>query len=149
MVHALQETHEQLLECLSATARHVDIISSNLEPVLLSDAAISSALTNLARRGPHTRIRLLASNLSAQEIASHPLLLLAKRLTTAIELRLLTEHPEWPEATWIVCDQSDGVLLSTRNKLSRRLQRAEAKAMAGRFERLWQAAIPSPEMRQF
>ena len=146
----LQETRSLLLQLIADTSRHVDIACTHLEPLLLSDEALAAALTALARRGSHTRIRLLASHVTAQELSSHKLLLLAKRLTTAMEFRLLVEHPEWPDATWILCDQSQGLVFNSRAHRAYLVpDRARAKSMTDRFERLWQAAGPSPEMRQF
>lgn len=149
-MQALAETQQRLLDSIVKASRHVDIVSNDLEPVLLDNEAVVSALIRLARRGANTRIRLLVAQLNPASASSHKLLLLAKRLTTAIELRVVTDHPEWPDATWVICDQSDGIIVNSRKRLSRHVHsRAEAKAMADQYERLWQSAEPSPEMRQF
>lgn len=149
-MEALNETRQRLLDSLADTTRHVDILSTDLEPLLLDDELVTSAITRLVRRGARSRIRLLVSRLDTNIIGSHALVLLAKRLTSAMELRVLDDHPEWPSATWVICDQAAGVVVHTRNRLSRPVSgRAEAKAMTEQFERLWQSAQHSPEMRQF
>ena len=146
----LKETRQGLLETLADTTRHVDILSVDLAPLLLDDDSVISALTQLVRRGPRSRIRLLVSRLDGKMVGSHTLVLLAKRLTSAIELRVLDDHPEWPNATWVICDQAAGVVVNTPKRLSRTITgRAEAKIMSDQFERLWQSAELSPEMKQF
>lgn len=146
----LKETRQGLLDTLADTTRHVDILSPDLEPPLLDDDSVISALTQLVRRGSRSRIRLIVAQLDAKIVGSHRLVLLAKRLTSAIELRVLDDHPEWPNATWVICDQVAGVVVSTPKRQSRPITgRAEARVMTDQFERLWQSAELSPEMRQF
>jgi hypothetical protein len=145
----LQESRHLLEELLAQTSRHVDIVSPSLEPHLFAAPAVIDALTTLARRGRNTRIRVIIEQLDPQQFEGHRLLALAKRLTTAMSVKVLNSHPEWNRESVVICDRSAGLLLVPQDKRSRLFSsRAEAQRWAETFERLWLAAEESPELRQ-
>jgi len=148
-MHALNESRTALLTLLADTSRHVDIVSPNLEPLLFSDPDVLAALAALARRGRHTRIRILIEQLDPVLFEGHKMLALAKRLTTAMSVRVLNSHPEWKRETVVLCDSTAGLLVIPENKRTQVFSnRADAKRWSETFERLWFAAEESPELRQ-
>lgn len=145
----IDEARERLLAMLSATSRHVDILSPQLEPLLLDDDEVATALVKLARRGRNTRIRILLAEFRPALESGHRLLALSRRLSTAISLRVLPEHSEWNGETVVVCDRSRGLLLKLDEHRWLPLETTpDAAREAERFDRLWLAGEPSPELRQ-
>lgn len=146
----LKNARETLVAQLEQASRHVDILSPSLEPHLLDDQAVVDALTRLARRGRQSRIRILVSGIEPVEMAAHKLLAVARRLSTAVTVKVLDTHPEWNGETVVLVDRSSGLLVSTQERRAHTLaDRAEAQRWAERFERLWLAGHESPELRQF
>jgi hypothetical protein len=146
----IQQIQDALLSMLADTSRHVDILSTTLEPLVLDNEAVAGALTQLARRGRNTRIRMIVADLRPLLDSGHHLLALSRRLSTAMTLQLLPQHSEWQGETLILCDRSQGMTLKLSEHRWRALHSpAEANSEAERFDRLWLASEPSPELRQF
>ncbi len=146
----LDDAREQLISMLSSTARHVDILSPLLEPLLLDNEVVASKLTQLARRGRTTRIRMILAEERPVLETGHQLVSLSRRLPTAMSVKVLPQHSEWNGETLVVCDAKQGLLLKLDEHRWRQLDSAaEASREAERFERLWHAAEPAIELRQF
>lgn len=144
------ELKQLLLNMLDETRRQVDILAVQLEPLLLDDEQVALRLAKLARRGRHTRIRILVGELRAVMQSGHQLLALSRRLSTSMEIRVLAEHSEWNAETLVICDRSDGLMIKTRDHRWQLLaHQADARREAERFDRLWLAGELSPELRQF
>ena len=145
----LSDARERLLAMLSETSRHVDILSPQLEPLLLDDDEVMTALVRLARRGHNTRIRVLLAELRPVLESGHRLLALGRRLSTAVTVRVLSEHSEWNGETAAICDRREGLLLNLSEHRFRPLDTApDGMREAERFDRLWLAGETSPELRQ-
>ena len=150
MAKPLQGLRERLLEQLADASRHVDIASPHLEPALFDSDAVASGLTALARRGAQTRIRLLIEEDQPGAYEFHRLVALSRRLSTAISLRVLPEHPEWNRETIVVVDRACGLIVNPAERKSQVLDtRVKAQRWAETFERLWHAGRESQELRQF
>ncbi len=149
-MESLQNSRIELLALLADTSRHVDIMSPRLEPALFDDPEVTEALTALARRGRQTRIRVLLEGIEPIQLEGHRLLALARRLTTAMSVRVLNAHPEWNRETVVICDRHAGLLLVPADKRSHVFaSRADAQRWSETFDRLWLAARETPELRQF
>jgi hypothetical protein len=71
-------------------------------------------------------------------------------LSTAISLRVLSEHPEWNRETIVVVDRTCGLIVNPAERKSQVLDtRVQAQRWAETFERLWHAGRESQELRQF
>ncbi|MEP5764730.1 MAG: GNAT family N-acetyltransferase, partial [Halieaceae bacterium] len=97
------------LELARTARRHLRIYSYRLDPDVFDNGEMVSALTALARRGRFSEIRILISDAKPMAQQGHRLLSLARRLSSTISIRVLTEHPELPDATYLVRD-GDGVV---------------------------------------
>jgi hypothetical protein len=80
----------------------------------------------------------------------HGLLELARRLPSGIELRTLTQHPDWAGDTQVLRDRS-AVLAHPGGEGNHGVYRPHdrgwcATALA-RYEELWRVASPDPELR--
>ena len=144
----LEKNRESLLALLADTSRQVDILSPQLESALLDNDVLCEHLTRLARRGRHTRIRVLVTEIKPLIETGHRLIALARRLKTAMEIRTLEYHPQWNGETVVLLDRSTGLLLKARDKQSRVIEsRPEAQRLAEQFDRLWSSSHPTLELR--
>lgn len=144
----LAKSRESLLALLADTSRQVDILSPQLESALLDNDALCEQLTRLARRGRHTRIRVLITEIKPIIETGHRLIALARRLKTAMEVRTLEFHPQWNGETVVLLDRSRGLVLKARDRQSRVIDsRTDARRLAEQFDRLWLASHPTPELR--
>lgn len=146
----LRHAHEDLLALLEGASRHVDILSPALEPHLFDHDDVVAAITRLVRRGRQSRVRILISGLEPVQFEAHKLMALARRLTSAVSVKVLDSHPEWSGETAVLVDGCEALILQPSTKQVRRLEgRADVQRWQGCFDRLWIAAHESPELRQF
>ena len=138
-----------VLEQLASTSRHVTILSPDLKPQVLNSAPVVDGLALLARRGRQSRIRLLMGHFQPAQMNSHLLVQLARRLTSAVELKVLSEHPQWQGETVILFDRSSALIWKDTPGASAMLApRAIATRWHETLEQLWTAADHSPDMRR-
>ena len=81
----------------------------------------------------------------------HRLLQLSRRLSSSIAIRVLEEHPELPEATYVVRD-NDGVVYKPDELghpgFYEPDSRASAKKFVEGFDALWRLGERDPRLRQ-
>ncbi|EED34586.1 conserved hypothetical protein [Luminiphilus syltensis NOR5-1B] len=143
------DSRQALIALLENATRHVDVLSPDLAPTLLNDEVVISCLTELVRRGRQTRIRLLVTRVRPLKEMGHRLLALALRVPSTVNLHELERHPEWPQDTVIVVDRQAGMYSGAEDTAFRTLDgAAAARSQAERFDRLWTASAPSPELRR-
>ncbi len=138
-----------VLEQLANASRHVSILSSDLTLPILNSPSVINELAILARRGRQSRIRLLVGQFHPAHMNNHPLVQLARRLTSCMALKVLSEHPQWRGETVILCDRSNALIW--RDAPSSEVTLASRPVAAHwheTIEQLWTAADDSPEMRR-
>lgn len=141
---------ESVIRLVEDSRRHVDILATHLTTPAFADADLPSALTRMVRRARQARIRLLVGALEPGRADHHPLILLSRRLPSAIAVRELATHPEWSGETVILGDGHLGLISGSDDKQLNQLgSAARARQWQERFDRLWLAARESPELRQF
>jgi len=83
------------------------------------------------------------------QMNSHLLVQLARRLTSAVELKVLSEHPQWQGETVILFDRSSALIWKdTPGAPVTLAPRAIAARWHETLEQLWTAADHSPDMRR-
>lgn len=137
---------------LARTARrHLRIYSYRLDHDVFDSAELAAAVSELARRGRYSEIRILVSDARPMVQRGHRLLQLSRRLSSTIAIRVLEEHPELPEATYVVRD-GDGVVYkpddSGRPGFFEPDSRASAKKFVEGFDALWRWGERDPRLRQ-
>ena len=150
MIESPEALQATLLAHVAETSRHVDIISNNFLPTIFSNEPLVAELTRLVRRGRQTRIRVLLQAFDSHALAGHRLIALARRLTSAIQVRCLPTHPEWPSHSWVIFDQNAGLdIIPTPPPRATKLTRADARHCSDTFDRLWLVGHEPIEMRRF
>jgi predicted GNAT family N-acyltransferase len=95
---------------LAQTARrHIRIYSALLDPMVFDNEELASAMTALVRRGRFSDIRIIINDARPMATRGHRLMSLSRRLSSTIKIRVIEEHPQLPEATYLV-RENDGVV---------------------------------------
>jgi predicted GNAT family N-acyltransferase len=131
--------------------RHLRIYSHRLDHKVFDNPELASALTRLVRRGRQSDIRILVNDAKPMTSRGHRLLELSRRLSSSISIRVLDEHPELPEATFVVRD-NDGILYKPdergANGFYEPASRASAKRFVTSFDALWRWGQNDPSLRR-
>lgn len=153
-VHRLvqsQDTVDWLREFSRRAARTVDIFSQQLTPVLFADTELLDNLSALARRDARSRVRMLIRDTRPLQKGTHPLVQLARRLPSSIEIRRYTEGANDATSGFFCADGSDLIKFSDESVpagFARRGARAESRALLDEFSRLWEhGSEADPDLR--
>jgi len=120
--------------------RTIDIFSQQLVPVLYGDDEFVSLLSALARRGPQTKVRILVRDPRQLYGRDHPLVVLAQRLPSHIQLRTCLEDNPETQMGFFCVDATHLVHFLDEPNLggyARHGARAESRQLLGEFEHLW------------
>ena len=138
------------LELAQTARRDLRIYSAVLDPAVFDSAELNTAITALARRSRSSNIRILINDARPVVENGHRLLTLSRRLTTSMKMRVLDEHPDLPEASFLVRD-SDGVVYKPDERGSNGFyepdSRASAKRFVEQFDRLWHWGETDPRLQ--
>ncbi len=139
------------LELARSASRNLRIYSYYLDHDVFDNQAFTDAVSALARSGRYSDIRILISDPKPLVSRGHRLLQLSRRLSSSIAIRVLAEHPELPEATYVVRD-NDGVIYKpderSRDGFYEPGSRASAKKFVEGFDALWRWGERDPRLRQ-
>ena len=140
-----------LAQALADTARRsLRIYSARLDHEVFDRQEMASAMTKLARRGRLSDVRILVSDARPIVSRGHRLLEIARRLSSTVSIRVLDEHPELPEATYVVRDNS-GVLYKPDDRGRAGFYEPDSRASTSRFvdqfDRLWRWGEIDPRLR--
>jgi predicted GNAT family N-acyltransferase len=131
--------------------RHLRIYSHSLDHEVFDNSELTSAMTALVRRGRQSDIRILVNDARPMTIRGHRILELSRRLSSTIGIRVLDQHPELPEATYVVRD-NDGILFKPdergANGFFEPASRASARRFVESFDVLWRWGRQDPRLRR-
>lgn len=138
------------VELAESAARHIRILSPQLDHAVFDNRELADALSRLARRGRESLVRILVSDSRPVVHRGHRLLELARRLPSKVKLQKLAEHPEWKGET-IVTRDTDGVLYKPGDADHAAFYEPASRASTRRhvelFEELWRHSAPDVEFR--
>ena len=131
--------------------RNIRIYSANLDHDVFDRRELAAAMTALARRGRLSEVKILVSDARPMVSRGHRLLEIARRLSSTITIRVLPQHPELPDATYLVRDH-DGVVYKPDERGANGFyepdSRASAKRFVDSFDYLWRQGQTDPRLRQ-
>jgi hypothetical protein len=142
-VHTLQHPSDVLpflRSFASSAVRTIDIFSHQLASPIYNDDELVEAISQLARRGPQTKIRILVRDTRSLQGADHPLVRLAQRLPSHIIIRAYTEGAQDAQMGFFCADAAQVVHFLDEADLkgyARRNARAEARRLLTEFDHLW------------
>lgn len=142
-VHPLLHPSDTLVfmrEFAATALRRLDIFSHQLTPSLYGDTELTELISQLARRGPQTQVRILVRDPRPLYGTDHALVRLAQRLPSHVHIRAYTEGTSDSLLGFFCADAAHLVHFLDEPNLSgyaRRNARAESRHLLTEFERLW------------
>ena len=141
---------ERVVELCQSAARHLYILSPNLDPAVFDSSELSEAMSALARDSRQTEIRLLVHDIRALATRGHRLLSLARRMPSSLHMRKIADHPLWKGQTLVLRDRN-GVLYkpgdADHDAFYQPDSRAYAEQYLEQFEELWRFSEEDPNLR--
>lgn len=138
------------LQLAQSARRDIRIYSALLDPRVFDTDELSSALTTLARQSKQSTIRILINDAGPVAQRGHRLLSLSRRLSSFVKMRVVKEHPDLPDATFVVRD-TDGVVYKpderARGGFYEPDSRASAQRFVEQFDRLWHWGESDPRLQ--
>jgi predicted GNAT family N-acyltransferase len=128
------------LELALTARRSLSIYSQQLDREVFDNPEMVSAITALARRSRDSDVRILINDPRPMIKQGHRLLELARRLSSTVHIRVIEEHPELPEATFMLRD-NDGTVYKPDERRQTGFyepdSRAAAQSHIEKFDDLW------------
>jgi predicted GNAT family N-acyltransferase len=142
-----------LLAGISRARRHIQIVSSLLDPLLFERAEFVTAISGFVRGARSAQVRILLGDSSQIVARGHRLVELARRLDSRIAIRRLPpvgDSPESGEMSFVTWDDQGYWLLPDFREyqaLHDFDDPVQAARLMERFERLWNRSAADPELR--
>ena len=134
----------------SLAERELRILSPTLDPRCFDNDEFRSAALAFIRRHPRSTIRIIVREARPLVQRGHRLIDLARRATSSVHLRCLSEHPDWPGDQLVLRDRSALLYLAgddVRHGSYRTDDPGRCENERLRFEELWKAGSEHPEFR--
>lgn len=141
---------ELAVELCSSAAREICILSPRLDHQAFDKPDLVEAIGILIRSSRQTRVRILVADSRGLASRGHRLLLLARRLSSSVQIQKLAEHPQWKNETIVIRDR-DGVLYKPGDSDHEGFYEPSSRASTQRhlelFEELWRHSEQDVELR--
>jgi hypothetical protein len=155
-VHRHPKTRDEIraavVELLESARHEFVLVNPALDGGLWNSAALGSALSHLATRHAHNRIRLVIEDTEHMLAACTRLVELARRLSDQIQIRRLGEVHHGLSEMFAVADR-DGCLVQNEVSILDATLDLGAPRIAAplvrRFNEIWDAAEPVPGLHGF
>jgi predicted GNAT family N-acyltransferase len=141
-----------LIALLRQAQHRVLILSKDLESKTLDHPQVLEALSGLARKSRSTFVRILIHDPKAAVAESNQLLVLSRRLTTSIEIKMLNPEIDFPEQVYVLTDEQGLVLRHSYESWEGFCCYSDSgtvKRLTEEFQRLMAFAEISQELRNF
>ncbi len=128
--------------CVAKAHRSIDLFSHHLTPGLYSGEALVDAVSALARSGAQCKVRILIRDSRPLHGTRHPLLLLAQRLPSHIEVKVLAEDLAKLNIAYLIVDQAHVVYFNDEANSQGFISedaRAEAQSLLEAFDPMWES----------
>ncbi|MDZ7754686.1 MAG: hypothetical protein U5S82_24305 [Gammaproteobacteria bacterium] len=129
----------------------VDIVTRDLDPAVYDDADFLAALKAFVLERRRVEVRILVRDPMPAVRRGHRLIPLAQQLSTFFAIRVPARHHRDFNQAFLVVDGTGYV----HRELAERYDgtadfndRLQAKGLQRLFEEMWEAAVPSPELRR-
>jgi len=150
LLDGLEDFREHSLKALGFARRQVLILTQNLDPEVFAQEDFVDALSVLARSSRHVSIRILIRDTQLAKDIFHPLVKLAQRLSSTIEIRKISQEPDNNEREFICCDSEWLVYkndFQTYRGFVNYAAHQEVKRLQEEFTYLWEYAEEEPDFK--
>lgn len=153
----MHDAQQHLIQQCNHAHKTINLLTEHLRPQLYAASELVDAISKLARKSRHARIRILIKNSRMASSTSHALIALSQRLSSAIEVRVLTKNSresqtEGTEHNYLICDKQHIVRFTNEEKTMGHADynaMAEIKHLTNSFNYLWEShSEPDPNLRR-
>lgn len=144
------ECVESALAVVETARRTVLILSPTLDAALFGNARMISSVSKLARRSRSAIVRVLLEDPKSIAEAAHPLLELARRLPSKIDMRRLPDNDAPLRRSFVVVDGEAVWIQPDRDAYagwSNTYDRIEARRLVEEFTALYERSAEDPHLR--
>lgn len=138
------------LDLAQQASRRLRLLSNTLDHTLFDNPEFAAALSQLARRGRSSELRLLVVETQPLVQRGHRVLELARRLSTTLQLRRADCRPEDIRDNFLVADER-GVLCYALKEPEKAWADYNSQPLAvdyaAQFDELWHRSIDDPALR--
>jgi phosphatidylserine/phosphatidylglycerophosphate/cardiolipin synthase-like enzyme len=150
-LHNSNDNRLAALRLISQAHRTIHVFSRDLEPRVFDDAAITDALSALARRHRSSHVRLLVADVGAPQRSGHRWLELVQKLSSKIDVRVVHDDHQHHPFCFLIADQSGLLYRSNATEYDGEVH-FHAPLMCLEklkfFDEVWQISRPASELRR-
>lgn len=150
LLRSANDFRDHSIKLLSSTSRQISVLSKNLDPSIYGQSQFLDLLSKLARSGSQVEIKFLVKDFKPAIESGHPLIKLAQRLSSKIQLKKLTQEPENNDMGFIICDLR-GLLYQNDETVYQGFANynaaPEIKSLREEFHYLWERAEIEKELQ--
>lgn len=142
-----EENRLVTIAMLMQAERHIDILSSDLEPRIYNNQECADALEHLALLSRHSRIRILLRQPRQIAERGHHILTLGRHLNSVFKFRKLSEKHQSFEECFLIADESGLIHYPYPDSLKSFVNFNDVllvKKFSSVFNELWEEAEPDP-----
>ncbi len=150
LLDGLEDFREHSLGVLQQARRRVNLLSQDLDAQVLAESRFIDELSALARSSRYVQIQVLLRDTRLAKEISHPLVKLAQRLSTKIEIRKVTQEPENNAREFLCCDDQWLVYkndFQAYRGFANYAAWQEVKRLRDDFTYLWEYGEPEPDFQ--
>jgi len=144
------EARDAVIRVVERARRAVSISSANLDRALFGNDRILQLISDFVRRSRHVHVRVLVDDAKSIADESHPLLELARRLPSKVQIRRLPDDRIPSRRTYVVVDtvavwiqpDVDGYVGWYNMR-----DRVEARRLSEEFAEVFERSMDDPELR--
>ncbi len=143
--------HQAILALVQQACDRVLILSPRLDTRLFGSRELASILSSLLRAHRRAHGRILVQDAAALAREGHPLLDLARRLSSHLEIRRLPEEQAALGETWVLVDEAGLMRMPHPERYAGTAcfhAPQAVRELTQEFAALWEAAGPDPNLRR-
>ena len=144
------DARDAVVRVFERARRAVSISSANLNRALFGNDRVLQLISDFARRSRHVHVRVLVEDAKSIAHESHPLLELARRLPSKVEIRRLPDDCIPSRRTFVVADTTAVWIQPDLDEYVgwyNMHDRVEARRLSDEFAQVFERSIDDPELR--
>lgn len=150
-VRSLDQCRAGVLEIAKLARYRLAIMSPDLEPAIYSTPEFRDEVRRIARTSRFALVRILVRDPRRAVRESHLLVELSLQLATYVQIRIPDSDDEQRSDAFVIADD-DAILYRPEAEVATGVIEIEGSALARErlrnFERLWERALPDPNLRR-
>ncbi|VAW70617.1 hypothetical protein MNBD_GAMMA09-370 [hydrothermal vent metagenome] len=110
------ETQQAVIDLSSNALRNIKIFTPDLQKEIYANNTFRETLIGFAKGNRHAQIQILTADTSKAIKQGHPLIPLAKKLTSALTIKIQPEEYQSSAISFLLIDQSNFIFRNLHNK---------------------------------